>query len=164
MCSIRNLHCDFNDDYKLLVDKKANKIDSFSGEYHFLSNFYPCEVCYQGLTYLNVEAAFQSAKTMNMEIRKEFCQMPPNIAKRKGRNLILRRDWETVKDEVMYQCVLDKFSRNTNLKKKLLSTGDAELIEGNTWNDRYWGVCKGVGKNTLGKILMKVREELKVTE
>ena len=54
-----------------------------------------------------------------------------------------------------------KFSTNESLKKRLLETGDEELIEGNTWNDTYWGVCKGVGLNKLGEILMRVREELK---
>ena len=54
-----------------------------------------------------------------------------------------------------------KFTQNEELKKKLIDTGDATLIEGNTWNDTFWGVCNGVGENNLGKILMKIREELK---
>lgn len=47
------------------------------------------------------------------------------------------------------------------LRSQLLSTGTAELVEGNWWNDRYWGVCNGRGENHLGKILMRIREELK---
>ena len=91
----------------------------------------------------------------------QFQNLLANEAKRLGRRVKLRPDWEDIKDEVMYEVVLDKFKRNDNLKEKLLDTANAELIEENWWNDTYWGVCKGKGKNKLGKILMKVRDELK---
>ena len=61
----------------------------------------------------------------------------------------------------MWRICYCKFAHNDDLKEKLLATGDAELIEGNTWNDTYWGVCRGKGKNHLGKIIMEVREALK---
>ena len=66
----------------------------------------------------------------------------------------------------MEEIVRAKFTQNPKLKEQLLSTGDAILIERNTWNDRYWGVDirSGVGKNHLGKILMKIRSELKANE
>ncbi len=73
----------------------------------------------------------------------------------------LRSDWEEVKDEIMYKVVTCKFTQNQDLKEKLLAAGDKTLIEGNTWNDRYWGVCRGKGQNKLGQILMRVREELR---
>ena len=136
-------------------------INNFKGKYYFLSNFYSAQVMYEGLLYKNNEFAFQSAKVKDLERRKQFCELDPSVAKRKGRNVLLRQDWENVKDEIMYQCVKDKFTRNLDLKQKLLDTDDEELIEGNTWNDTYWGICKGRGKNMLGKILMRVREELK---
>ena len=136
-------------------------INNFKGKYYFLSNFYSAQVMYEGLLYKNNESAFQSAKVKDLERRKQFCELDPSVAKRKGRNVLLRQDWENVKDEIMYQCVKDKFTRNLDLKQKLLDTDDEELIEGNTWNDTYWGICKGRGKNMLGKILMRVREELK---
>ena len=60
----------------------------------------------------------------------------------------------------MYEIVKDKFSRNPELRVKLLNTGDIELIEGNYWGDTFWGVCNGKGENHLGKILMRVRKEL----
>lgn len=135
-------------------------INEFKGKYYFLSNFYSAPVMYEGLLYQNNEAAFQSAKVKDLERRKQFCQLDPSIAKKKGRNVLLRNDWEGIKDEVMYQCVKDKFTRNQELKQKLINTGNEELIEGNTWNDTYWGVCRGRGKNMLGKILMRVREEI----
>jgi ribA/ribD-fused uncharacterized protein len=137
------------------------KIESFKGINEFLSNFYNAPVEYEGILYLNNEAAFQSAKVLVKEERIKFANIQPNIAKSLGRKVKLRKDWEQVKDKVMYDCVKDKFERNEELGKKLLGTGQAQLIEGNWWNDDYWGVCKGKGQNKLGKILMQVREELK---
>ena len=136
-------------------------INEFKGKYYFLSNFYTAPVMYEGLQYLNNESAFQSAKVTDIEKRKQFCSKDPSTAKKKGRNVTLRHDWEKIKDQVMEDCVRDKFTRNEDLKQRLLDTGDKELVEGNTWNDTYWGVCRGRGKNMLGKILMKVRDELR---
>ena len=138
-----------------------NKIDKFDKEYFFLSNFYPCKVPYQGRTYKSSEAAFQAQKTRDSEIRKEFEEMSARVAKSKGRTLELRRDWEDVKDRIMYEICYSKFVNNPQIARKLISTGDAVLIEGNTWFDTYWGVCNKVGLNKLGQILMKVRDEIK---
>jgi len=57
----------------------------------------------------------------------------------------------------MYEVCLAKFKQHADLREKLLSTGSVQLIEGNDWNDREWGVCNGTGKNKLGKILMRIR-------
>jgi ribA/ribD-fused uncharacterized protein len=84
----------------------------------------------------------------------------PGKAKRAGRNLQLRHDWEKVKYDVMLDIVFAKFYQHPELAAKLLATGDAELIEGNWWNDTTWGVCNGVGSNWLGRILMMVRARL----
>ncbi|AMR46877.1 NADAR family protein [Bacillus subtilis] len=138
-----------------------NKIDEFRGKYYFLSNFYNSPVTYEGITYQNNEAAFQAMKVTTDEIRKQFADLPPNLAKRKGRNVQLRNDWEEVKEQYMYEIVLAKFKQNRDLKKRLLATGTSELIEGNTWGDVIWGMCKGQGENKLGKILMRIRNELK---
>lgn len=147
-----------------------NKIDRFIGEYYFLSNFYPCKVKWpiDGMPqfeFQNSEAAFQASKTFNPYLMRQFERLDPSTAKKLGRSstvgLQMRKDWDEVRDSVMYEIVKQKFLQNPELREKLLATGEAELIEGNTWNDRYWGVCKGVGENHLGKILMKVREELK---
>jgi len=90
-----------------------------------------------------------------------FCSLNPSEAKRAGRRAILRKDWEEIKEDVMYKVVLAKFVQNEELKYKLLDTGSAELIEENNWGDRIWGTVNGKGRNLLGKILMRVREELK---
>lgn len=134
-------------------------IDRFDGKYFFLSNFYEAPVEYMGYEFQSNEAAFQGAKCPSRI--EEFIGLPPNKAKRLGRKVELRQDWEAVKDSVMYEICLNKFTRYTDLKDKLLATGEAELIEGNYWHDYYWGVCEGKGLNKLGNILMKIRSELK---
>jgi predicted NAD-dependent protein-ADP-ribosyltransferase YbiA (DUF1768 family) len=77
-----------------------------------------------------------------------------------GRSVKLRPDWESIKLDVMETAVRIKFT-DPELAAKLIATGDEELIEGNWWNDTFWGVCNGVGENHLGKILMKVRADIK---
>lgn len=136
-------------------------INEFRGRYFFLSNFYDAPVMYDGFLFNNNESAFQSAKVIDKHKRDQFCNLDASTAKRKGRHVLLRHDWEDVKDQIMYDVVRDKFTRNEILRQKLLDTKDEELQEGNTWGDIYWGVCNGRGKNKLGKILMRVREELR---
>ena len=135
-------------------------IDQFKGEFHWLSNFYNCPVPFEGLTFSNTEAAFQAAKCLDMKERERFLGLSGGQAKRLGRRVELRSDWEEVKIDIMRQVLKSKFTQNPELGEKLIATGDAELIEGNNWNDRFWGVCRGVGKNHLGKLLMEVRAEL----
>lgn len=139
------------------------RIESFKGKYSFLSNFHPSKVKFEGLIYPTSEHAFQAAKTLNMDIRKRFCSYDsPGIAKRMGRKIELRSDWEEVKVSTMKKIVKLKFLQHPVLTKRLLNTGNTKLIEGNTWNDTFWGVCRGKGENNLGKILMEVRDELKL--
>lgn len=141
---------------------EMNIIDSFSGFYHFLSNFYICEIEYKGLTFSSVEAAFQAEKCLNEEDKRKFTALSPFEAKRLGRRIKMRSDWDypiNYRLQVMEDLLRIKFSE-PYLQKELLATGDAELIECNTWNDCYWGVCKGRGENHLGKLLMKIRNEV----
>ena len=144
-------------------------INKFDGQYDFLSNFYETKILYNGLTYENAEAAFQAQKTLDIEEQKSFTNIPPNIAKRKGRKVQLRLDWELVKDKIMEEICFAKFNQNKELKEKLLNTNNEMLIEGNYWHDNYWGICtcekcqkenKGKNGNHLGMILMKIRSEL----
>lgn len=137
-------------------------IDSFSGQYAFLSNFWYADVEFDGMIYPTNEHAYQAAKTLDNNVRKEFQSLKtPALAKHKGKSIRLRTDWELVKLDVMISLVHYKFNYHSDLKQKLIETGDAELIEGNTWGDTYWGICNGKGHNFLGKILMNVRNKLK---
>lgn len=133
-------------------------IKEFRGKYYFLSNFSESKIELNGITFLNGESAFHSFKDISRQ--HEFSILDPSAAKRKGRQVNLRSDWEDVKDDIMYQVVKAKFTQNEDLKLKLINTGDEYLEEGNTWGDTYWGVCRGKGNNMLGKILMRVRDEI----
>lgn len=134
-------------------------IDKFDGEYSFLSNFYPCHLTYNGLSFLNSEAAYQGQKCLSRTF--EFCKLNPSEAKRLGRRVAIRDDWEKVKGDIMYEICKAKFTQNPELANRLVDTGDAMLIEGNTWGDKVWGVCDGGGQNLLGKILMQIRGEFR---
>ncbi|WP_295031466.1 NADAR family protein [uncultured Methanobrevibacter sp.] len=136
-------------------------IDSFREEYYFLSNFYHVDVEYDGIVYKNTEAAFQAQKVLDDNEKLLFSDLYPREAKKLGRRVKLRKDWNDVKDNYMYEICKAKFTQHEDLAEKLLETGDEELVEGNTWNDTYWGVCNGKGKNQLGKTLMRIREELR---
>ena len=135
-------------------------IREFIDAYAFLSNFYHSPVKYRNLIYLNAEAAFQAQKESCEKDKEQYTRMNPAQAKLVGRNCNLREDWEEIKEQTMYEIVKAKFTQNEALARFLLATGNAYLEEGNWWHDTTWGVCNGVGQNKLGKILMRVREEL----
>ncbi|RXZ61565.1 NADAR family protein [Candidatus Borkfalkia ceftriaxoniphila] len=137
-------------------------IKEFRGKYFFLSNFYNTKIEYFDMVFENNEAAFQSMKCP--ERMEEFTKLSAAEAKRLGRRVPLCDDWEESKETIMYEICLAKFTQHKDLGDQLLATGDAELIEGNTWYDTEWGVCNGIGKNKLGKILMRIREILKNRE
>lgn len=127
-------------------------INSFSGEYSFLSNFYTLQ---DGKT---VEHYYQAAKARNMSDRLRILNADtPGYAKKLGKNIQIRDDWYEYKFLVMEYELVRKFS-DPKLMQKLLSTGKSLLIEENWWGDRIWGVCDGVGENRLGKMLMDIRD------
>lgn len=137
-----------------------DKIASFSGKYRFLSNFYPSPLEWEGVTYPSVEHAFQALKTDDPDWRRRIKTADtPGAAKRLGRQCPKRVTWDKERVKVMGILVHCKFRQNPDLEKKLLATGDAELEEGNTWGDKFWGVDlkSGVGENKLGKLLMLLR-------
>ena len=143
-----------------------NPITSFSGEYAFLSNFYPHPVDIDGDIYLTNEHAFQAPKTDDPAEREKVRDAKtPAAAKSLGKRVILRDGWDQERFAVMERLVQAKFT-DPELAAKLLATGKRELIEGNTWRDTTWGCIMtrdGLwrGRNELGKILMQVREELR---
>jgi len=140
-------------------------ITRFRGDHAFLSNFHPADIEFEGAHYPTVEHAFQAAKTTNLEEREKVrLAATPTLAKRLGRKVGMRRDWEAVKVNVMRELLRLKF-QHPELRARLLATGDVRLIEGNTWNDRTWGCVwvktQWVGRNLLGQLLMQVRAELR---
>ena len=136
------------------------KIGFFRGKYAYLSNFYEAPVEYDRLVYQNSEAAFQAQKCIDRKDREMFTRLNPSEAKKAGRKVQLRKDWEEVKISVMTEIVRAKFFQNSELAELLMATNDAYLEEGNTWGDKIWGTVNGQGANNLGKILMQIRDEL----
>ena len=138
------------------------QILEFQGENTWASNFWSVTICYKGLLFPCVENAYQAAKCDNEEDMRLFLYLTPGEAKRKGRTVNIRKDWEEVKVEVMHELLRLKF-QNPQMKKLLIATGDIFLQEGNMWHDIFWGVDlrTGKGANILGKLLMKVRDEVR---
>ena len=135
-------------------------IDRFEGKFRWLSNFYPCDVPYEGLLYPSSEHAFVAAKTLDQSLRLKIQEIEtPGWVKKFGRNLELRPNWDSIRIAEMKKIVTAKFAYNPWLKDKLLDTAPHELVEGNYWNDRFWGKdLAGYGENNLGKILMEIRD------
>lgn len=134
-------------------------IEEFQGQYRFLSNFVPASVMLDGVKYATVEHAFQAAKTLDLKERELFQNINPAEAKKRGKQVKIREDWEQVKISVMRDLLVQKFSKPT-YQSKLLATKGQQLIEGNYWGDVFWGVCRGEGQNHLGKLLMEIRDSL----
>lgn len=140
-------------------------INRFTGENRWLSNFAEAEVWFDGLRFKTVEHGYVAAKTHNKALRFEVSGIPTaGQAKQFGRSLPIRPDWDEVRVDVMRSLLKQKFSI-PEYREKLWATGDAELIEGNVWHDKFWGVCicedcGGKGENQLGKLLMEIREGL----
>ena len=150
-------------------NQKMNEIRGFRGAYAFLSNFHPCAALYEGIKYPCAETAFQAAKCADIQERRQFELLLPREAKKFGRRIKLRADWESVKVEAMREILRAKFTNNPELRDKLQGSRQTELIEENNWHDNFWGDCvcercKSVnGQNMLGKLLMEIRGEIKST-
>lgn len=132
----------------------------FDGEFAYLSNFFEAEVEYETIRYKTSEHAFQAAKSLKQADRLRIAALQtPGQSKRAGRQVELRRDWESVKEIVMLDVLTAKFDQNPDLKQLLIETDPLRLIEGNNWGDTYWGIDdKKGGTNRLGEILMILRK------
>jgi len=134
-------------------------INSFTGKYSFLSNMYPHSAIGK-----SVEHYFQAAKSTSAEDYQYVVDAVDGYeARARGKKILMRDDWSECKEDVMFNELGVKFYVYPSMQKMLLDTGDEELVEGNTWGDRYWGVDvrTGIGENKLGKMLMQIREEIK---
>lgn len=140
----------------------------FTGNYRWLSNFFPLQSPivdeYDGVyfSYETVEHAYQAMKTLDSTVRVQvMTATSPYSAKRKGRTIRLREDWESKKDAIMLELVRKKFYYNPELKRLLINTGESHIYEVNPWGDHYWGCDEFLeGENRLGEILMQVRQEV----
>jgi ribA/ribD-fused uncharacterized protein len=142
-----------------------DKIKSFDGNYRFLSNFYKAPFEWNGKLWKTTEHAYQAMKAVD-EFTREYIRNLETAreAKEEGKKIKLRSDWEIVKDKVMEEIVFEKFNQNKDIAIKLIQTNDMIIEEGNTWGDRYWGICppdSNNGLNKLGIILMNVREKIR---
>lgn len=139
---------------------------SFTGEYAFLSNMYPCSIEIALLDdrfkFTSAEAAFQAGKCEYLRDIWDIDRAKNGYeAKKIGRRVDIREDWDEMKLQWMELVLRKKFSsENPELMQKLIDTYPMELVEVNTWNDTFWGVCNGKGENHLGKILEKIRLDL----
>ena len=146
----------------------SREITRFDGEYRFLSNFWLCEVSLGGLIYPSSEHAFQAQKSLHLYERARVMDAPtPGDAKRMGRSLTLRPGWDVFRKQAMLTVLVAKFTQNPDLGERLVSTEDVPLEEGNHWHDNYWGACScsrcaGGGLNYLGRLLMAVRDVVRV--
>lgn len=142
----------------------GDAITSFQGEHRWLSNFWHVAIQYEGDTFPSVEHAYQAAKTLDPLERAAF-RLPITAGKAKGlsKKLVLRPEWPHIRLQIMEDLVRQKF-QDKELREKLLATGNRQLIEGNEWNDSFWGVSRGKGMNYLGRIIMKVRQELQTAK
>lgn len=147
----------------------------FRDEYKFLSNFQYAEIMYNGIVFPTIENAFQAAKSLDKTEQLKFKTVAPNEAKKLGRKITLRSDWETVKADIMKHLLEQKFPLNPNhknywLSQKLLQTGNGMIVEENTWHDNVWGACtckkcqNKTHRNLLGQLLMERRIQLIISE
>jgi ribA/ribD-fused uncharacterized protein len=150
----------------MVLDESRAIIDRRLGLHPAWSNFHPAPVRLDGLFYPSVEHAFQAAKTLDPALRETVRRSStPGAAKRAGRRIPLRPDWEEVKYPVMLALLRQKF-RIPGLGEELLASGHQEIVEDTTgWHDVVWGRCYclrhgGAGSNLLGVALMQVRTEL----
>lgn len=144
----------------------CDAIERFSRYYRFLSNFYLVTIIHDNREWPSSEHLFQASKTYNVDEQEKIrSEESPNEAKKLGRTVEVREDWNEVKLRVMYDCLNLKFNQNPNLKEELVNTYPMKLIEGNHWHDNFWGNCNckrcknKEGKNFLGLLLEKVRVE-----
>lgn len=143
-------------------------IGPFKGDYRWLSNFWDAPISFNKIAYPTNEHMYQTHKTENLQEMLAILEAPTaGEAKRLGKELTIRSDWDDHKRMVMLNANILKFTQHAELAFKLLDTGDEELVEFNHWHDNYWGVCqcedcKDIeGSNHLGKILMSVREHIR---
>ena len=126
----------------------------------YMSNYWKAKFFLDNNWWATTEHYYQAIKTFDVNEQEQVRNAAKaNDARLLGQKVTLRPDFNEVKDQLMKTCLIAKFNQHPDLKKQLLDTGDAELIEDSP-TDFYWGCGKdGTGKNMLGKLLMELRKE-----
>lgn len=134
------------------------------GEYGYLATYSNYGFFKDGVFWKTSEHYYQAQKFLDSDVKRKIENAEtPKIASNIGRDrsLKIRSDWEEVKQRVMFEAVYYKFKQNRYILKKLLATGDAEIVEA-TVKENYWGCGpNNDGQNNYGKILVRVREKLR---
>ena len=151
-------------------------IDVFKNEHDWLSNFYISPFTVNGVVFKTNEHYFAACKTLDPELCRFIIEAPSaKEAKRRGRLVTMRPDWDRVKFTVMAAGLWYKFTQHPELEEKLIATGTEKLVEGNWWHDNLWGDCRcgnkdgrhpqclQPGKNALGQFLMSLRNVFQTT-
>lgn len=133
--------------------------------YPQFSNFWPAEICLDGELWQTSEHYYQAAKFVDPAIIEQIktARTPgkaKGLSRRPAKLIAIREDWDEVKVSVMRKAVTAKFQQHKSLRNLLISTGNEHIVEGNEHDD-FWGIGTGNGKNTMGKILMSVRDALR---
>ena len=161
----QKIETEFKQDANLLIAKqKLSRIDSFTGYFDFMHNNFQTPVYYEGILYPSVTHAYHAARSTDERTRRailnsETFQILGNIAIR----IEDPPDWQEKKVKIMEQLLRDKFRRSKELQEKLRTTEHRELVmtyQEKKKNNLYWGVVKGKGQNQLGRILMRIRDDL----
>ncbi len=163
--------------YFLSRDNTPPTIARFRGEHEYLSNPFHAPIVYRGLVYKSTEYLFQAMKATNVADREEIRNAPTwREAKQIAHDIALPEWWNDERETMMMTCLWIKFTQHLPLAVQLKATGNATLIEGNTWHDNIWGHCTcnnasgryprcdhrvaGLGQNLLGQLLMAMRSTL----
>lgn len=137
---------------------KANHIKSFDAKYRWLSNFFLTETKVCGIIFPSSENAYQALKVKDLSTREYIATLSPSEAKRFSKTIKVRKNWDTLRVKAMWKVTVAKYSQNQELTKNLLQLSGFLIEEGNSWNDTFWGICDGKGKNMLGQIIMAYRD------
>ena len=160
--------------------KQTSKPQSFIGQYEFLSNMHLCTVIIGDMVFPSAENAFQAMKCKTHKQMEEFQHITPYEARRRGKDIDVRSNWDKIRIPVMKKVLQAKFE-DQELADKLLRTEDMFLCELNYWGDTFWGKAPVVehhkevdgdvirewttrkikGENHLGKLLCEIREEIR---
>ena len=147
-----------------MENKEKEPIGFYEREYYVFSNFSAFVIMWKGNFCLTSEHAYHTEKfedeDLKEAIRKTMSAHDSQKLSHEHRDRY-RKDWNEVKLGIMKEILREKVRQHPYILKKLIESGDRELIE-DSWRDDFWGWGPNKdGANHLGKLWMEVREEVK---